>query len=246
MDSGDHLSLVPPVLSLESHISKLPNELITLVLQNLPRVHRVSPRLTESMNLIRSLSLVSKPIRAMAREIYYGENVVTIQRMLLPSQIFSWHISKYDCPRVQPIIRLPSSTISHLIKRLDIFITKNMNWSWFPEYYIQDILGPDRDLGILLRPHNEGTWRTEWQRNMTALEDLRIVFKVRCNSVKTMIDLFRILPRRVTCDLSPRRLEVEVELIHVQSWGWGCSYEELGTCEDVVKTGMGKMLKLRK
>lgn len=120
-----------------------------------------------------------------------------------------------------------------------------MFWSCHPDHYLEDHLSPERDLGVLLRPFDRRRSRTEWQKDMTALEDLRVVFKVECNDVTTMKLLFHVLPGRTAVDLRPRRLEVEVELVHVW-WARECAHRTVGRCAESVREGLGRMVRLRR
>jgi hypothetical protein len=198
----------------------LPEEIKIMVLQHALHVKRVTPlypHIFGNKSTIWRLSLVSKKIRGLAREIYYGENLVSVERMIMPDV------------RVDgiPMIRVPSISIGLLIRRLEIRLTVQNNLGRgppsFPDRYHYErgnaitsegvlVAQMKRDLGILLRNKKYAFGRrTSWQTGLTALRELVIVLRCKGDALCGMCGIYEQFPKRLAIDLRPERVEVKIE-----------------------------------
>jgi len=226
----------------------LPDELKILVLQHALHVHRVTPmyaHMFRDKSLIRRLTLVSKQVCGIAKEVYYGENLVVIERRLfLP-------VCLHPIKPTPALTKVPSTEIAPWIRRLEMRITIRARHWW--EHTDDSLRGEGpldlqmrRDLGVLLRRKDEVSGRTSWQTGLTALRELRVVFSFRGSTACDLNKMFRDLEDRMVIDLRPERVEVKVD----GTVGEACSCRYRCRGEDVLSEGdlagvIGGMVRLR-
>jgi hypothetical protein len=211
----------PPPAPQPFPFTALPEELKIMVIQHALHVKRVTPlyaHMFSTKSTIWRLSLVSKKVRGLAREIYYGENLVSVERMIMPA--VGWDGI--------PMIRVPSDSIGPLIRRLEIRLTVQINSGHGPPSFLDryhDERGNDaitsegvlvaqmkRDLGILLRNKKYAFGRrTSWQTGLTVLRELVIVLRCKGDDLCGMCGIYKQFSKRLAIDLRPQRVEVKVE-----------------------------------
>ena len=193
----------------------------------------------------RRLTLVSKQVCGIAKEVYYGENLVVIERRLfLP-------VCLHPIKPTPALTKVPSTEIAPWIRRLEMRITIRARHWW--EHTDDSLRGEGpldlqmrRDLGVLLRSKDEVSGRTSWQTGLTALRELRVVFSFRGSTACDLNKMFRDLEDRMVIDLRPERVEVKVD----GTVGEACSCRYRCRGEDVLSEGdlagvIGGMVRLR-
>ncbi|KAF2824725.1 hypothetical protein CC86DRAFT_383515 [Ophiobolus disseminans] len=202
----------------------LPDEIKITILRYAFNVSRITPmyaHLFGNRSLIRCCARVDKKMYGIAKETYYGDNTLIVQRQYLLGAYRNDEKAP-TATAMNSIIRVPNTSVARWVRRLEMRLTieETQKWEsdWLGQARYEDLQreGPlaiqmQRDLGVLLRPRDDFGYRTVWQENLTALKELRVVFTYKDHAICSFKNLSKDLAKHFAIDLKQERVEVLVE-----------------------------------
>jgi hypothetical protein len=182
-----------------------PDEIIVMILRLIFHVICVTPiyaHIYDDKSIIRRFSRIDRRTRDIAQEIYYGENLVVLERLIFPTD------------KAIATIRVPSIMNGPWIQRLELRLaieTVKESYGWRGEVLHDKAYLDAKPLPahLLLRPKDSTSGRTTWQSPLTSLKHMKIVPRFNDDAVCGLGNIWHEIPENFAIDLRLRHLEVE-------------------------------------